>query len=111
MRGKKGDRIIPPIIGQTLGRFGFVELENRQQFHRRYPQILQIGDLFNQAGVGSPFIRFDPGTWMIGKAFYMHFIDYGLGKRTFQRHVAFPIITIGIGNDTFHGAMVHCRRA
>ena len=42
---------------------------------------------------------------MIGKAFYMHFIDYSPGKRAFQRHVAFPIITMGIGNEAFHGAM------
>ena len=42
---------------------------------------------------------------MKGKAFHMHFINDGPGKWTFQRHVALPVITMGIRNYTFHGAL------
>ena len=58
-----------------------VELEHRQQFDGRDAKLLQIGDLFDQPGVGSPFsTALDARTGMPRESSHVHFVDDRAGR-------------------------------
>ena len=58
-RGEESDGVITPGVGQPLagervaeGTVELVELEHRQQLDSRDPQLLQVGDLLDEAAIG-----------------------------------------------------------
>ena len=52
MRRKKRNGVVAPVVGKARGRFLWIELEYRQELDRRYAQILKVGNLLDEAGVG-----------------------------------------------------------
>ena len=59
MRRKKRQRLVAPVITEPGRTVLLVERKYRQQLHRADTEILQIGDLFDQSGVGAAFFRTD----------------------------------------------------
>ena len=53
MRRKKRDRRIAPVVDAPGRRILSVELEDGQQFDGSDAKLLEIGNLFDQAGVGA----------------------------------------------------------
>ena len=60
MRSEKRDRGITPVIDQARGAVLPVELEYRQQLNGGDPEILEIRDLLDHAGIGPAQLWRDP---------------------------------------------------
>ena len=56
MGGEEGDGAVSPVVAKTEGGVVRVELENRQQLHRRDPEVLQVRDLVDQSGIGAALV-------------------------------------------------------
>ena len=60
MGSKEGERAVAPVVGEAKGGIVRVELEDRQEFDGGDAQILQVGNLLDQAGVGAALVGRDP---------------------------------------------------
>ena len=80
-----------------------IELEHRQQFHRGHTKILQVGDLFDQAGIGAPLVGGYPRGRVPGEPGDVHLVDDGPRVGTFERQVAFPVVAARVGDHALHG--------
>src|SRR6266850_4424334 len=108
VRRKERDRGVTPVIGfggRTVLR---VELKNGQQLNSGNAELLQIGNLLDQAGICAAQILAKAGTGMTREAANVHFIDDGSGGRMAEGRVTFPIVSGGIHDNTLHcrGAVV-----
>ena len=56
------------------------------------PELLEIGDLFDQAGVRAACLFRQPGARMPGEAAHVHLVDDGPRGRPLQRGVALPVV-------------------
>src|SRR5262249_47820334 len=61
---------VSPIVA-----FLRIELMNRHQFHDRYPQLLQIGDLLDQTGISSTDRVSDIAGAAGRESLYVKFVD------------------------------------
>ena len=79
-----------------------IKLEYWHQFDCRYSKFLQIRNLFDQSGKSAaPFLG-DAGTRVAGKTADMHFVYDGLGRRSLERCVSFPIVSTRIGHNALN---------
>ena len=60
MRREERDRGVPPVIDQTSRAVLPVEVEYRQQLHGSDPEIAEVRDLLDHAGVGPSQLGSDP---------------------------------------------------
>ncbi len=93
---EEGGRLIAPQVHQRLAGkrvhavgIGFLELNDRKQFDRSHPQLLQIGELFHQPGK-CPRIRYS-GRRMLGEAAHMRLINDAVHQRDIERLIVSPI--------------------
>ena len=105
VRRKERDRRIAPVIDFSRRAVLGIELEHRQQFDGRDAELLEIGNLLDQTGIGPAFVLSDAGTGMAGEAAHVHFIDDGPSGGPFQRRITFPIVRRRV-----HHHALHCRR-
>ena len=57
MRREKRQRLIAPVVAEARRTVLLVEGKDRQQLDRADSEILQIGDLIDQSGVGAALRR------------------------------------------------------
>ena len=81
VRCKEGDGLVAPVVDQAGGRGQGIELVDRQQFHRRDAEILQVGDLLDQPGVGAALLRRHTGAGVTREAADVHLVDHRRGER------------------------------
>ena len=67
---------VPPHVVAARGGIGRVEAEHRQQLHRRDAQLLEVGQLLDQAQVGAAVFHGDPGILTAGEAPHMQLVDH-----------------------------------
>jgi len=102
MRGEKGDRGVAPVVRQPRRRVLRVVGEDREQLHRRDPEILQIGDLLDQSRVGAAPRHVHPRTRMPRHAPDVRLVDHRARSRAAGRLVVLPIVGRGVDDDAFH---------
>src|SRR4029453_6910611 len=95
-RGEEGDRRIAPVVGQARRTVMTIVLEDRQEFDRGYPEILQIRDLLDHPGIRPACPGGEARARMAGEAPNMHLVDYSGRERPPQRHVTLPVVGAGI---------------
>ena len=104
-------RIVSPVIrGARTRRSGraiiqdilFVELLNGQQLDGGDPQLLKVGDLFDQAVVRARVL--DTRRGVLGETTHVHFIDHRFVERMLERCVALPVIVARIDDDALFRA-------
>ena len=82
VRRKEGNWRIAPVIDSSRRAILGVELKDGQQFHGGDAEFLQIGNLFDQTGIGSSLIGGHARARMAGEPSHMHFIDDRAGRGT-----------------------------
>ena len=76
VRSKERNRVVAPVVRQPGRRFLGIKLKNGQQFDRRDPQFLQVGNLLDQAGVSTTLVlRATPELGCRVNPRDMHFVD------------------------------------
>ena len=111
VRREERDRRVAPVVDLARRAVLGVELEHRQQLHRGDPELLEIGDLLDQAGEGAAGLLADAGAGVAGEAAHVHLVDDGLRGRPAQRRVAFPVVGGRIDHHALHRGRGCCRRA
>ncbi len=96
--GEERDRGVAPVVGQSGGSILWIELEHRHQLDRGDPQLLQIRDLLDHAGVGPSPGRIQPAVGMGGESPHVQFVDHGLRKGAAERLIALPVVGSDIGD-------------
>ena len=94
IRGKKGNRIIAPVIVQLhaihhTGTFHFIKFKNRHEFYRIDSQIFQIRNFLPQTFKCSP--AFYAGGRIFGKSPDMHLINHQIFKFVIQIPIPPPV--------------------
>jgi len=59
MRREKRQGLVPPIVAEALRSVLLVEGKDRQQLDGADPEVLQVGNLVDQPGVGAALARSD----------------------------------------------------
>ena len=77
MRRKERDRRVAPVVDLARRAILGIELEHRQQFDGGDAELLEIGDLLDQAGIGAARLLGNAGTGMAGEAAHVHLVDDG----------------------------------
>ena len=75
VRREERDRRVAPVVDLSRRTVVGVELKHRQQFDGRDAELLQIGNLLDQAGVGAARLLGDAGTRMPSEAADVHLVD------------------------------------
>src|SRR6516164_7988965 len=101
MRRKKRQGLVSPVVAETSGAILFVEGKDRKKLYRTDSEVLQVGDLLDQAGVGAALGRRDARTWMPGEPADTHLVDEGLGKRPADGRIPLPIISVWVYDHAF----------
>ena len=83
MRREERNRRVAPIVNLARRTVLGIELENRQQLDRRNPELFQIGNLLDQAGIRSTQVFLEAGARMPGEAADVHLVDDGPGRWSF----------------------------
>ena len=60
VRRKERDRLVAPVVDHARWAGLGVELEDRQQLDGRDAQVLQVGNLLDQPGIGAALVRRTP---------------------------------------------------
>lgn len=102
VRSEETDRRIAPVVGEAWRAILGIELEYRQQFDRRDPEVLKIRDLLDQAGIRAAPGVAEARTRVAGEASHMHLINDGLRRRPAQGLVSFPVVGGGIDHHALH---------
>src|ERR1700722_5275111 len=102
MRGEKRYRRIAPVVYLSERSVLHVKLEDRQQLDGGNAELLEIRNLFDQAGISAALIRRDSGAGMPREASHVHLVNNGAGRRVAERRVALPIVAGGIDQHTLH---------
>ena len=102
MRSEKRNRGVAPVVDFAWRSVLGVELKHRKQFHRRDPEILEIRNSLDQAGVGAARLLIHAGTGMASEAAHVHLVDYGARGRQAQRSIALPIVRAWIDDHALH---------
>ncbi len=102
MRRKERHGRIAPVVGTPGWGVLWIELLDRQEFHRRDSQRLEIWDFLDQASVGTPFIGRNARTGMSGKAPDVEFIDHGAGIGQTHQPITLPVVGAGIYHHPLH---------
>src|SRR5262249_56995953 len=68
---------IPPVVHQAGGRVLCVELEHRQELPRADAELLQVGNLFDEAGVRATDLLREVGARVAGEAAEMQLVNAG----------------------------------
>ena len=92
VRGEEGQRVVAPeveplgpgAVGELRG-----ELVHRHELHRRHAERLEVGDLLDDAEVGSGGGDAARGTG--GEAPHMHLVDDGVGEAAAEMAVPLPV--------------------
>jgi hypothetical protein len=99
VRREKRERLIPPIVPKPRGTILFVEGKNRQKLDGGDAEILEIGNLFDQPGIGAALRRGDARARMPGEAADMHLVDDRVRERPSQGRIVLPVVGGGINDD------------
>ena len=76
---------------------------DRQQLHGRDAEVLQVGDLLDQPGVGAALVRRDARVGVARKAADVHLVDHGFGERAAAAADRPPSRRLrGVDHDAFH---------
>ena len=102
VRREERDRRVAPVVDLARRAVLGIELEHRQQLDGGDPELLEIRDLLDQAGVGAAGLLADAGAGMAGEAAHVHLVDDGLRGRPAQRRVAFPVVGGRIDHHALH---------
>ena len=101
--GEERDGGIAPIVHQTRWAVLRVELEHRQQLDRGDPEVLEIGNLLDHAGIRPARSWRDARARMPREARDVHLVDHRGGERPAERRVALPVVEVGIHHHAPHG--------
>ena len=101
--GEEGHGAIPPVVHQARRRVLRVELKDRQELHRGHPEVHQVGNLLDQAGIGAARRRRHPGAGVPREAGDVQLVDHGLRERALQRRIPLPVIGLRIRHRALHG--------
>ena len=96
--GEEGHGAVAPVVHQARRRVLRVELKDRQELHRGYPEVRQVGNLRAQAGIGAARRRRHPGAGVPREADDVQLIDHGLRERALQRRI--PCQSYACGSAT-----------
>jgi len=80
-----------------------IELEHGQQLHRCNAQLLEIGNLFDEAGERAAGLFREAGARMTGEAAHVHLVHDGPRRRSPQRQVALPVVRGDVDDHALHG--------
>ena len=83
VRREERNRRVAPIVNLARRTILGIELENRQQLDRGNAELFQIGNVFDQAGIGSSQIFLQAGARMPSEAPDMHLVDDCPGRWPF----------------------------
>ena len=103
VRSEEGDRGIAPVVDQAGRGILRIELEHGQQLDGGDPEILQIGNLLDHAGVRSARTGPDARARMPREAGDVHLVDHRRGEGLAQLGVALPVVGVGIHDHAPHG--------
>jgi hypothetical protein len=102
VRCEEGHWCIAPVVDPLPWAVLGVELKYRKKFDCRYTQVLEIGNLLDEPAKSAARLFTDSGARMPGKTFDVHLVDDCLRGGPLKWFIAFPIIQVGIDNDTLH---------
>ena len=102
VRREEGDRRVAPVVDPARRAVLGVELKHRQQFDRGDAEVLEIGNLLDQAGVGAALRLRHSGAGMAGEAAHVHLVDDRPRGGPAQRRVAFPVVGGRIRHHALH---------
>jgi hypothetical protein len=118
---EEANRAVAPVVvhhlaGERVGAavLELVELEDRHQLDAVHPQLLQIGDLRRDAGIGAGVL--DACRGMSGETARVQFVDHQVGERRLQGAIVFPVEILEDQSGTVRVAVVpvgcwpHCVR-
>ena len=92
--GRRRTRGVAGVVHQARRRVLRVELEDRQEFLRGHPEVHQVGNLRDQAGIGATVRRRHPGAGVPREPGDVQLIDHGLRERALQRRIPLPVIRL-----------------
>ena len=101
--GEEGNRGVPPVVEEAGRGILRIELEHGQQLDGGDPEILQIGNLLDHAGVRSARTGPDARARMPREPGDVHLVDHGRGEGLAQLGVALPVVRVGIHDHAPHG--------
>ena len=111
MRRKERDRLVSPVVHAARRRMLRIELKHRQQLHGGDAQVLQVGNLLDQAGVGPSLPGRHPGAGMPGEAADVKLVDDRLGERAAESAHRLPSRSRRDPPRRSSSRMRRCRRA
>jgi hypothetical protein len=92
VRREQGDRRVAPVVDPARGGVLGIELKHGQELDRRDAQVLEVGDLLDQPGVGPGLVGRDPRAGRLGEAADVQLVDDRLAMRPPERVVPFPVV-------------------
>ena len=95
------DRLVAPVVDPVRRALG-VELEHRQQLHGRHPEVAEIRDLLDQAGVGAARLLSDPRARMAREPAHVRLVHDCARGRPAQRRVPFPLVRVRVHHHALH---------
>ena len=111
VRSEEGDRRIAPVVDQARRGIVRIELEHGQQLDGGDPEILQIRNLLDHAGVRPARAGPDARARMPREAGHVHLVDHRGGEGPAERRVALPVVGVGIHDHASHGDLRVVARA
>ena len=102
---EKRQRLVSPIVAEAWRTVLFVEGKNREKLDRADAEVLEVGDLLDQPGVGATLRLHDARARMPGEPADMHLINDRFRKGSAERGIPLPVIRAGVDDNA-----LRCRR-
>src|SRR5712691_11074676 len=106
--GEERHRTVAPVVDEAWRTVLSVKLEDWEQLYSGDTEILQIGNLGDDAGIGAPRGQGQAGTRVPREPADVHFVNHRVCKGALQRSVPFPVVLTGVCHNALHGGGGSC---
>src|SRR6266852_8409921 len=100
--GEERHRTVAPVVDEAWRTVLSVKLEDWEQLYSGDTEILQIGNLGDDAGIGAPRGQGQAGTRVPREPADVHFVNHRVCKGALQRSVPFPVVLTGVCHNALH---------